>query len=39
MYRHVLKSMVLTSFAVLVAIPASAQIRADVGPFHIRIAS
>jgi hypothetical protein len=39
MYRRVLKSMVLASVAVLVAIPATAQVRADVGPFHIRIAS
>ena len=39
MYRGVLKAMVLTSFAVLVGIPAFAQIRADLGPVHIRIAS
>ena len=39
MYRRVLQSMVLASLAVLVAIPASAQVRADVGPFHIRIAA
>jgi hypothetical protein len=39
MYRRVLKSMVLASVAVLVAIPASAQVRADLGPFHIRIAA
>jgi hypothetical protein len=38
MYRRVLKSMVLASVAVLVAIPASAQVRAEFGPFHIRIA-
>jgi len=39
MYRHIFKSMVLTSLAALVAIPASAQIRADLGPIHIRIAT
>ncbi len=39
MHKRVLKSMVLTSFAVLVAIPAFAQVRADVGPLHIRIAT
>jgi hypothetical protein len=39
MYRRVFKSMVLTSLAALVAIPASAQIRADLGPIHIRIAT
>jgi hypothetical protein len=39
MYRRVLKSMALTAFAVLVAIPAFAQVRADVGPLHIRIAT
>jgi hypothetical protein len=39
MHRRILKAMALTSFAVLVAIPASAQIRADVGPVHIRIAT
>ena len=39
MYKRFLKSMVLTSFAVLVAIPASAQVRADLGPLHIRIAN
>jgi len=31
--------MVLTSLAALVAIPAVAQVRADVGPLHIRIAT
>jgi hypothetical protein len=31
--------MLLSSFAVLIAIPAVAQVRADVGPLHIRIAT
>ncbi|HEY6555225.1 MAG TPA: hypothetical protein VI669_17845, partial [Vicinamibacteria bacterium] len=40
MYRRVLKSVLLTSFAVLVALPVSAQmIRADLGPLRIRIAT
>jgi hypothetical protein len=39
MYRQVLKSMALASIAVLVAIPASAQVLAEFGPFHIRIAA
>jgi hypothetical protein len=39
MYRRVLRSMVLTSLAGLIAIPASAQVRADLGPLHIRIAT
>ena len=39
MQRRVLKSMALTAFAVLVAIPAFAQVRADLGPLHIRIAT
>lgn len=39
MYKQVLKSIVLTSFAALVALPAAAQIRADLGPVHIRIAN
>jgi hypothetical protein len=39
MYRCILKSMALTAFAVLCALPASAQVRADIGPLHIRIAS
>ena len=39
MFRYILKSMVLTALAALMAIPAAAQIRADVGPLHIRIAS
>jgi hypothetical protein len=39
MYRRVLRSMVVTSLAALVAIPASAQVRADLGPLHIRIAT
>ena len=38
MYRRVLKSMVLTSLAVLNAMPAFAQFRAELGPVHIRIA-
>jgi hypothetical protein len=39
MYRRVLKSMVLTALAGLIAIPAVAQVRADLGPVHIRIAT
>jgi hypothetical protein len=39
MYSRFLKAIVLTSLAALVAIPASAQVRADVGPLHIRIAT
>jgi len=39
MCRRVLKSMVLTSLAALIAIPAFAQVRADLGPLHIRIAT
>ena len=39
MYKQVLKSIVLTSFAALVALPAAAQIRAELGPVHIRIAT
>jgi hypothetical protein len=39
MYRHVLRSMALTAFAALAALPASAQVHADVGPLHIRIAT
>ena len=39
MYKSVLRAMLITSFAVLVAIPASAQVRADLGPLHIRIAN
>lgn len=38
MYRCILRSLVLTSLGALVAIPAGAQIRADIGPVHIRIA-
>jgi hypothetical protein len=34
MQRRVLKPMALTAFAVLVAIPAFAQIRADLGPLR-----
>ncbi len=39
MYNRVLKSMVLTALGVLTVSPAFAQIRADVGPLHIRIAT
>lgn len=39
MYRRVLKSMVLASLGVLLAIPVCAQVRADLGPLHIRIAT
>jgi len=39
MYRSVFKSVVLTAFAALAAMPAAAQVRADVGPLHIRIAT
>ncbi len=39
MLTRVLKSMVLASLALLTALPASAQIRADLGPLHIRIAT
>jgi hypothetical protein len=39
MYSRILKSIALSSFAVLVAIPASAQVRAEFGPVHIRIAT
>jgi hypothetical protein len=39
MHRRILKSMILTSFAVLVAIPAFSQVRADLGGLHIRIAT
>lgn len=39
MHRRILKPMMLASFAALFAIPASAQVRADLGPLHIRIAN
>jgi WXXGXW repeat (2 copies) len=39
MYRRVLKSMILTSLVVLAAAPASPQIRAEIGPLRIRIAT
>jgi len=37
--RYVAKAMVLTSLTVLAGVPAAAQIRADLGPIHIRIAT
>ena len=39
MYKRVWQSIVLTSLAALIAIPAVAQIRAELGPLHIRIAN
>jgi hypothetical protein len=39
MYRSAVKAMVLASLAVLVAIPALAEVRAEIGPLHIRMAS
>lgn len=39
MLTRVLKSMMFTALAALMAIPAVAQIRADIGSLHIRIAS
>ena len=39
MYTRVLKSVAFTALAALVAMPAIAQIRADIGSLHIRIAS
>jgi WXXGXW repeat (2 copies) len=39
MPSRILKSLVLTSLGLFLAIPASAQIRADVGGLHIRIAN
>jgi hypothetical protein len=39
MYRQLLRSTVLASLAGLIAIPAFAQIYADLGPVHIRIAN
>jgi hypothetical protein len=38
MYRHIVKPLVVMAFGVLVAVPASAQVRAELGPLHIRIA-
>jgi hypothetical protein len=38
MYSRILKSIVLTSLTALMAVPAVAQIRADLGPLRIRIA-
>ena len=39
MYSRIVKSMLLTSLAILTVSPAFAQIRADIGPLHIRIAT
>jgi hypothetical protein len=39
MYNRVLKSMLLTALGVLTVSPAFAQVHADVGPLHIRIAT
>ena len=39
MHRHLLRSLLLASLAGLVVTPASAQVRADLGPLHIRIAT
>ena len=39
MYKSILKSIVLGSLTALIAVPAVAQIRADIGPIHIRIAN
>jgi hypothetical protein len=39
MFKRAFNSMMLSSFAVLLAIPAAAQVRADLGPIHIRIVS
>jgi hypothetical protein len=39
MHRYALKSLLLTSAAVLFAIPTYAQVHADIGPVHIRIAN
>ena len=39
MYKSILKSMVLGSLTALIAVPATAQIRADIGPVHIGIAN
>jgi WXXGXW repeat (2 copies) len=38
-HRRIFKSIVLTSFGVLSVIPASADIRANLGSLHIRIAT
>ena len=39
MYRTVSKSLLLTASALLLTLPASAQVRVDLGPVHIRIAN
>ena len=39
MYRRLLNATLLGGLALLIASPAAAQIRADVGPLHIRIAT
>ena len=39
MHKHFLRSIVLTSLGALIAMPAFAQVRADLGPIHIRIAT
>jgi hypothetical protein len=39
MYKQIFKSLVLSSFGILLAIPASADIRATLGELHIRIAN
>lgn len=39
MYKRILKSIVLSSLTAFIAEPAVAQIQADIGPLHIRIAS
>jgi len=39
MYRRIIRTVVLSSLTALMAVPAVAQIRADIGPLHIRIVS
>lgn len=39
MYKRVLNPIVFTALSVLMTVPAVAQIRADIGPLHIRIAT
>jgi hypothetical protein len=39
MYEELLRSLVLGSLTCLVAVPVVAQVRADIGPIHIRIAN
>jgi hypothetical protein len=39
MYRRILRSIAFASLTILTAAPAFAQVRADVGPLHIRIAT